>query len=144
MVVYEIRDPKAPTGGRPAPLKHGRRVRPLYPVEEIRPPGIWAVPPHWGKNGNRRERARKTLSPAEIRDVRRLLAEVNANLERYGILLHFVLVAGMDGAYGIDVYDCADGEACRIIHDMEVGLDELPALLAALQREAGIMLNTAL
>jgi len=84
------------------------------------------------------------LTPAEVRDVRRLLAEVNNNLEKSGILLHFVLVAADDGSYGIDVYDCSDGNACRIIHDMEVGIDELPLLLAGLQREVGIMLNRAL
>ena len=143
MVVYEIRDPKGVDGGHPTPQPRKRVVPPTYPVDPARGVDMRVLPPRPGRKQRRRHPGRH-LEAADIREVRRLLAEVNKSLEANGILLHFTLVAAPSGAFGIDVYDCSDGEACRVIHDMDVEIAELPALLAGLQREAGVMLDREL
>ncbi|MDA8160593.1 MAG: hypothetical protein M0T76_07725 [Desulfobacteraceae bacterium] len=144
MVVYEIKDPTAVvTAARPAPLR--RDIEPavaIYGSQEI------------GRLAGRRERDRERegrrggrrmvpLDLAAVREARRLIEAINAQLETQGTLIHLVLTADEEG-FAIDLYDCSDGDACRCIHDISIGIGDLPVFLAKLTQKVGIMLDAVL
>ena len=144
MVVYEIKDPTAVvTAARPTPLR--RDIEPamaIYGSQEI------------GRLAGRRERDRERegrrggrrmvpLDLAAVREARRLIEAINAQLDTQGTLIHLVLTADEEG-FAIDLYDCSDGDACRCIHDISIGIGDLPVFLAKLTQKVGIMLDAVL
>ena len=144
MVVYEIKDPTAVvTAARPAPLR--RDIEPavaIYGSQEI------------GRLAGRRERDREregrrggrrmvSLDSAAVREARRLIEAINAQLDTQGTLIHLLLTADGEG-FAIDLYDCSDGDACRCIHDISIGIGDLPVFLARLNQKVGIMLDAVL
>ena len=144
MVVYEIKDPTAVvTAARPTPLR--RDIEPamaIYGSQEI------------GRLAGRRERDREregrrggrrmvSLDSAAVREARRLIEAINDQLDTQGTLIHLVLTADEEG-FAIDLYDCSDGDACRCIYDISIGIGDLPVFLAKLTQKVGIMLDAVL
>ena len=139
MAVYEIKKPT------PLPVKHAPPIRKdLSPVEKV----TAATPvdhllKRWRRTKTHQDekRRKQLLSPQARNDVRTLIAKTNHALKRQSVPIRLVLTEGKAG-YAIDVYDCHDRVACRIVGDLVIDLDELPVLLRNLGRESGILLNT--
>lgn len=144
MVVYEIKDPGgAGTYSRPSPLRPG-----LEPAIAVQGPQLVApvVGGRRERDKGRESRGGRRMVPldqASVREVVRLIAQINDQLEIQGTKIHLVLVADDEG-FAIDLYDCSDTTVCRSIHDISIGPSDLPILLARLVRQAGIMVDTVL
>lgn len=141
MVVYEIKDPATVvTTSRPKPLRPD-----LSPAV--------AVPSDIGKTFMRREQGKEKegrqnrrmvpLDQASVREICRLVDQINQQMEDQRTMIHLVLVADDEG-FAIDLYDCSDSNVSRIIQDISVGINDLPILLSRLIRKKGIMLDTVL
>lgn len=143
MVVYEVKDTSNAAAVSLPPKQRRRDVIPAYPVNEIRTIDQLLYVKEWGRERKRREREMLPLDEDGLSRIRKLTERVNENLEACGILIHLVLIEDENG-FALDVYDCSSGDMCQVIHDIEVGLDELPKLLVRLQMEAGIMFDTVL
>ena len=144
MVVYEIKDPTAAvTAARPAPLR--RDIEPAVAVYGGQAIGglTGRRERERGREGRREGRRMLPLDSAAVREARRLIEAINAQLDAQGTLVHLVLVADEDG-FAVDLYDCSDGEACRCIHDISVGIGDLPVFLARLSQKVGIMVDAVL
>ena len=139
MVVYEIKKPT------PIPAKRATPIRKdLSPVEKV----VAATPVdmllnRWRRTTERQgeERRKSPLTPAAKNDVRSLIAKTNADFHRQGVPIRLVLSKEEDG-YLIEVYDCRDDVACRIVADLVIDLEELSVLLRNLDRESGILVDT--
>jgi len=139
MVVYEIKKPT------PLPVKQPTPIRKdLSPVEKV----VAATPvdkllKRWRRTKERQGESRRKapLSQEAKTDVRALIARTNTDLQRQSVPIRLVLTKEDDG-YVIDVYDCHDADACRIVGDLIINLDELPVLLRNLDRESGILVDT--
>ncbi|MDA8417925.1 MAG: hypothetical protein M0Z90_02710 [Desulfobacteraceae bacterium] len=146
MVVYEIKDPTAVvTAARPTPLR--RDIEPtmaIYGSQEIgRLAGRRERDREREREGRRGGRRMVSLDSAAVREARRLIEAINAQLDTQGTLIHLVLTADEEG-FAIDLYDCSDGDACRCIHDISIGIGDLPVFLAKLNQKVGIMLDAVL
>lgn len=138
MVVFEVKDvgtlsqPKTPK-----PIR--REISPAAPVFELKAIGQLFGEQQQGEP-KKRKRQPVGLTAAGVKDVQRLAAEVNLHLERSGAQIHLMLIQEGDG-FVLDVYDCSDGHACQVVHDMTISLEKLPELLAKLQQESGIIFD---
>ena len=139
MVVYEIKKPTASPVQQPAPkrpdLTPVEKVAAATPVDRLL--RRWRRP----KERPREERRRAVLSQTDTSDVRAMIARVNNDFHRHEVPVRLVLIQEEDG-FVIDVYDCHDDVACRIIGDLIIDLEDLPILLRNLERESGILLDT--
>jgi len=141
MVVYEIKKTTPPPSEPPKQIR-----RDLAPVEKVTPATpVDQLLKRWRRNKGqqgRQQRRPSVLSPSAERDVRATISKVNANLARQSLPIHLVLIAAGDG-YVIDVYDCqVHDNACQVIGDLIIDLDDLPILLRNLTQEAGIIIDT--
>ena len=140
MVVYEIKDPRAGPVVRPKPVK--RSISPTVPVTESR--AIDRLIKRQSSNlegrEKKRQRSMEPLTQNAAGNLRLMVDQVNSNLAACGIPIHLVIAKDDDG-FAIDIYNCSDGEACRIIHDLNITVNELPSLLARLQQEAGLLVD---
>lgn len=142
MVVYEIKDPAAVLTTTPKPLRSD--ISPALGVEQAHAIGQLSGRSQPGQDRRGRQHRRPVpLDQPSQREVCRLLAQINQQLERQGTLLHLVLVADDDGL-AIDLYDCSDQQVCRVIHDISIGINDLPSLLARLTQKVGLMVDTML
>ncbi len=125
------------------PKQRRKDVIPTQPVSEIRAIDHLLYTREWGRDRKKRRRKIMALDGDGVRRARKLIEHVNANLEACGILMHLVLIEDENG-FALDVYDCSGAEVCQVIHDIEIGLHELPSLLVRLQMESGIMFDRVL
>ena len=139
MAVYEIKKPAPVPIKQPPPFR-----RDLSPVEKV----LAATPvdqllKRWRRTRERQGEGRQKapLTQEARNDVRALIARTNAGLQHQSVPIRLVLAEEGDG-YVIDVYDCQDENACRIVADIVIDLAELPVLLRNLDRESGILLDT--
>lgn len=144
MVVYEIKDPAAAvvSNARPKPLRpdltstsaiqHGHAIDQLLGRREQGK----------GQEGRERRRLIETDQPS-VREISRLVEQINHQLEAQGIMIHLVLVT-TEGGFAIDLYDCSDGNVCRNIHDIRIGIGDLSILFARLTLKTGIMVDKVL
>ena len=131
---------KFPRPTRISPYRAEKKVDPIDGLTQVT--RIGAFTRDWQRNREERRRQSQALfSPTEETSVRRLVAQVNAHLEKQKIFLHLVLIKDEHG-YSLDVYDCTGNEQCSIIGDVVIDLSDLPVLLKNLQQEAGILLDT--
>jgi len=128
---------------RPIQIASYRPKKKVEPADGAAPVArVGAFKREWQRNREeRRRKAESLLSPPEAGTLRRLVAQVNAHLERRSIPIHLVLSRNEQG-YAIDVYDCTDGEHCAIIADVIIDLDDLHVLLKNLEQEAGLLFDT--
>jgi len=144
MVVYEIKDPAAVvTSALPKP--HRPDLEPAVAVQQAQAIGRLLggrreVADH-GREG--RGRRKVALDSAAMREVKRLVEEINAQFMAQGTRIYLTLVADDDGV-ALDLYDCSDGNVCRSIHDISIDIGDLPILLARLTQKTGIMVDTVL
>jgi len=142
MVVYEIKDPAAVLTTVPKALRSD--ISPALEVQQLHAIGHLSSKLQPGRErGGRQHRRPVPLDQPSQREVCRLLEQINQQLERQGTMIHLVLVADDDG-FVIDLYDCSDQQACRVIHDISIGINDLPLLLARLTQKVGIMVDTML
>jgi len=140
MVVYEIKDPAAVLTTVPKALRSD--ISPALGVQQLHAIGHLMARPQPGQDkGGRQHRRPVPLDQPSEREVCRLLEQINQQLERQGTMIHLVLVAD-DGGFAIDLYDCSDQQVCRVIHDISIGINDLPLLLARLTEKVGIMVDT--
>ncbi|MDH3392460.1 MAG: hypothetical protein OEL66_00505 [Desulfobulbaceae bacterium] len=139
MVVYEIKKPI------PTPVKKPvAKRRDLWPVEKVSAATpVDELMKRWRRPRERQgeERRKAQLTKTAKADVRAMIAKANNDFHRQEVPIRLVLVQDEDG-YVIDVYDCHDDDACRIVGDLVIDLDDLPTLLRNLERESGILLDT--
>lgn len=124
------------------PFKTERQVDSIDQVNPVHPIGAYLR--EWQRRrrgGQRTEREPVPLPINREKASRRLIDRINEHLEQRNIQLHLTLVKEDDG-YTLDVYDCSSDQACTIIRDIVISVDELPALLRNLQDEAGILIDT--
>ncbi|MBU0680895.1 MAG: hypothetical protein KKD73_05690 [Proteobacteria bacterium] len=114
-----------------------RRVKEIYGISAVMP--IKHIQRRWYN------------SPAEEREeagednhvgmaLQQLVDQVNASLQVHGVDIHISLLRKEDG-YALDIYDCTDLKACRIIKAENVNISELPQLLKNLQEGAGLLVD---
>jgi len=146
--VYEVRNP-APPPGEPIPVR--RDVRPTLPAGRARRIDPSVLRQEWEKwqTGRNRPEAPRTEAAGETAESRPALAEkairqmvqqANDDLAASGVPLQLVLARNEEG-YIIDVYNCADGETCKIEQEVPVDLGNLLTTLDNLQHEQGIIIN---
>lgn len=141
MVVYEIKDPAAViTTSYPKPLRTD--ISPALGVQHLKEIGKLVVRRERGKDGGQGRRM-VPLDQASVREICRLVEQINQQLAKHGTKIHLVLVADDEG-FAIDLYDCSDNNVCRVIHDISIGIGELPLLLSRLTQKVGIMVDTIL
>ena len=139
MVVYEVKDIGILSRSKtPKPIPRG--IAPTAAVSESKAIHHLLNRRHPEEERKKQRRGGVELSPAEVRDVKRLANHINLQLEKSGSGIHFVLIQEGDG-FVIDVYDCSRGDVCEVIHDMTVGVDELQGFLVKLQQESGIIFD---
>lgn len=104
---------------------------------------IGAFKREWSRRreGNKEEAQPVPLGPEEAEAIRLLVDRVNTSLEDHQIMLHLVLIRTTDG-YVLDVYDCTGEDACAVVRDFVVALDDLPALLRNLEEASGLLIDT--
>lgn len=144
MVVYEIKDPAAVvTNAQPKPTRLD--LEPTIAVQQAQAIGRLLGSRREPAVNEREVRRRRmvALDSAAMREVRRLLEEINGQFAAQGTMIHLTMVAGDDGV-AIDLYDCSDGNACRCIHDISIDINDLPILLARLMQKTGIMVDRML
>lgn len=143
MVVFEIKDPAAVvTTSLPKPLR--RDIAPALAVQHVQAIGDLLAKRDQGREkGGQHGRHMVPLEQASVREICRLLEEINQQLEQQGAMIHLLLVAD-DTGFAIDLYDCSDGNICQIIHDISLGVNDLPILLSRLSQKVGIMVDTVL
>lgn len=140
MVVYEIKDPAAVvTTALPKPLR--KDISPALAVQNVQAIGDLLARREKREKGGQQGRHMVPLEQASVREICRLLEEINQQLERQGAMIHLLLVAD-DTGFAIDLYDCSDGNVCQIIHDISLGVNDLPVLLSRLTQKVGIMVDT--
>ncbi len=139
MVVYEIKKPTPLPTAQASPIR-----KDLAPVEKV----MAAIPvdkllKRWRRTKERQieKRQKAPLSHGAKNDIRTLIAKTNEDLQRQSLPFRLVLSQEGDG-YIIDVYDCQDDDACRIVTDLAIDIHELPMILRNLDRESGILLDT--
>ncbi|OGQ87957.1 MAG: hypothetical protein A2512_10070 [Deltaproteobacteria bacterium RIFOXYD12_FULL_56_24] len=128
---------------RPARIGPYRLEKKVEPIDGLAPVArIGAFKRDWQRDREGRHRQEQDfLFSSEESSVRRLVEQVNTHLNNQKILLHLVLTKDERG-YFLDVYDCSGNEQCSIIGDVNIDLNDLPALLRNLQQESGILLDT--
>ncbi len=142
MTVWEIKEPLGKSPVAPKPRK--REVVPVTPISAVRAVDRLFLRRDWSRNhANGHERPASNSEAASIREIRLLVQRLNDNLSACGMMIHMVIAKRGDD-WGLDIYDCADGVECRIIHNMAIDFDALNGLLASLQREVGIMMDRVL
>lgn len=95
------------------------------------------------RRGERRpfgEESMDGLSNEAEKDLHLLVHRVNADLEKANVPIHLGLVREERG-YALDIYDCTDGLACRIVRAEAIHIRDLPAMLKNLQQEAGLLID---
>lgn len=103
---------------------------------------IGAFKKEWTKRrGGEGSRNPGPLTAAGEEAIRKLIEQINDHLETQKILIHLVLRKEKEG-YSLDVYDCTSNDACSVIHDIIINLEDLPSLLHNLQQESGILIDT--
>lgn len=143
MVVYEIKDPAAVvTNAQPKPLRPD--LEPTIAVQHTQAIGrlLGGRREQSGHGRERRHPRMIAMDDAAMREVRRLLEEINGQFAAQGTMIHLALVADEDGSIAIDLYDCSDSNVCRCIHDISIDINDLPILLARLTQKTGIMVDT--
>ncbi|MDA8163469.1 MAG: hypothetical protein M0017_00360 [Desulfobacteraceae bacterium] len=136
MTIYEIKDPQS----SPRPEPPSRQAAP--PVDGVRP--VVRIRRGGGSGGEGRGRKGnppEPFPPAQEHELRQLIEQVNRDLEHHAIPLRLVLLAAPDGLL-LEIFDCTGGQLCRAVRDLEIDAAELPAFLAKLQREAGLLVDT--
>lgn len=128
---------------RPARIGSYRLGKKVEPIDGLAPVArIGAFKRDWQRDREGRHRQEQDfLFSSEESSVRQLVEQVNTHLNNQKILLHLVLTKDERG-YFLDVYDCSGNEQCSIIGDVNIDLNDLPALLRNLQQESGILLDT--
>ncbi len=114
-----------------------RRVRQVYGISAVMP--IKHIQRRW-YNSAEEERADVEEEDHVGMALQQLVDQVNASLESHGVEMHIALLRKEDG-YALDIYDCTDLEACRIIKAKTVNISELPLLLKNLQEGAGLLVD---
>lgn len=139
MVVYEIKKPTPLPTKQPTPIR-----KDLSPVEKV----VAATPvdkllKRWRRTKERQgeSRRKEPLTKEATKAVRTLIAKTNSDFHQQSLPIRLVLTQEDDG-YVIDIYDCHDEGACRIVGDLAIDLEELPVLLRNLDRESGILVDT--
>lgn len=144
MVIYEIKDPGAVvTNVQPKPSRPD--LEPAIPVQQSKAIGR-LLGGRREQGGHGREGRRRSMIAADdvaMREVQRLIEEINAQLAAQGTMIHLTMVVNEEGV-AIDLYDCSDGDTCRCIHDISIDIMDLPILLARLTKKTGIMVDTVL
>lgn len=137
--VYLVRDPNPPPA-EPAPA--AADVLPAMPIASLLALGRLILRREWEQE-KREEHPKNSANPAlpTERSIQLLMEKVNEHMAARGIPLRLVL-ARDDQDYSVDIYDCSDKEMCRIVQDILLNLEELPTLLANLQQESGILVDT--
>lgn len=143
MVVFEIKDASSPAATALPRPQRGKEVAPAQPVNRLAAVNQLLYHREWGRERKKGPRQMFALDGDDLGRVRNLTARLNEHLAACGILIHLVLIEDENG-FALDVYDCSSGEVCQVIYDLEIGLDELPALLLRLQMEAGLMVDKVL
>ncbi len=140
MPVTEFKPPQPPAA-EPAAKPAVQPVSALLPVVRVRHVGrrtesAKRLPRP--KNENTQARG-KHVSPAEAE---RLVERCNEALASAGVAIHLRLrQREEDEQLELEIHDCTDGHICTVLHDRQVALADLPALLAALARRAGIIVD---
>ncbi|MBI5557360.1 MAG: hypothetical protein HY885_06945 [Deltaproteobacteria bacterium] len=139
VAVYETRNPN-PGPGEPAPV--AGEIRPPLPAGRARPTGRAALRQAWANRQVRVYEENMVVPiPVTERDIQHVLSQVNEDLVANGLPLHLVF-ARNEAGYGVDVYDCSDGEVCRLTHDVTLKIEDLTTTLDNLRHETGIIIDT--
>ena len=142
MAVFEVKNPVRQSAVKPAVFR--QVIIPTIPTPASRVIDKLLLKRKWEQDeGGKHSRKMVPMGEGKIVEVRRLMEQINANLEECHVKIHLALVENQAG-YAVDVYDCSTGDVCRIIKDITINVDELPALIVKLQQEAGIMLDTVM
>lgn len=127
------------------PEPAGRDLEPTIPVTETKPIGDTRLRRMFSPASPRGERhpveyiLPPTAEQAE-RSIRHAIGHANSEIEAHGLPLHLVF-AKSDAGFALNVYDCSYEDACRVVYDVPISLDNLSEVLAKLQYEANVIVD---
>jgi hypothetical protein len=137
MPVYEIKNPApiaVPAGADP------RRTEPVAAVHSV------IRVRHLGRRWPQAQPARHkeegaAAEPDGLTAARQLIEEANVALLNHDVAIHLSLVPHEE-FLSLEIYDCTDNLACRVLEDRRIALPELPEFVRRLSREAGLLIDT--
>lgn len=145
IVVYRLDNPALPAAG-PEPLdRQVPQPTPLPAIHPVADARLRQLQQHFGEGrGPEATERRPALSPAIRTEqaIRTALGRLNADLAAQELPLHLVL-ARNDQGFALDVYDCSFNELCRLTYDIPISMDDVTGLLARLEQETGLIVDTA-
>lgn len=136
--VYEVRA-QHPAPVDPTPII--RDILPPLPLGRVRPVDRLILKRAWGarKEGEREEGIQEETPPAE-KSLRHMVDQANTDLATNGLPLHLALTKN-DEEYVLEVYDCSDGDKCRMEQEIPLDLAKLGTILDNIQHETGIIID---
>jgi hypothetical protein len=143
MVVYEVKDTN-PIHQRTKKRGKRREVNPIEPINRVKPIDFIDISREWGEKGGKRDEVGENITPdGSVQSAHTIISLINDQLTMVGISVHLAL-AEKDGGYSLNVHDCVDGDACNIVAEEPLDLNELPELLQRLKQQSGILLDKQL
>lgn len=114
-----------------------RRVRKIYGISAVMP--IKHIQRRWYKSADQERPEMEKVDHVGMA-LHHLVDQVNGSLDAHGVEMHISLLRKEDG-YALEIYDCTDLEACRLIKAEAVNIAELPLLLKNLQEGVGLLVD---
>ena len=122
-------------------FRKSRKVEAVFALPPISRIGAFKQGLNQEQGEERPPPRRRRLNDDEAKEVRHQVERANSNLAKHGIALRLLLTRTDEG-YLLDLYDCIGDTMCQVISDMQITLDELPALLRNLEDQAGLLIDT--
>ena len=127
--------PRIDTGESPLKLEAISGLSPTLPLKYIEKRY------QHGTGYNYIEEVEEALPEGAEKTLQALIFQANQNFLTHGVAIHLGLKKSQEG-YELDIYDCTDGNICKLVKDDTVHIEDLALLVRNLQQEAGILLDT--
>lgn len=123
------------------PFRKSRKVEAVFALPPIARIGAFKQGWNREQGEERPPPRRRRLNADEEREVRHQVEQANASFAKHDISLRLLLTRTDEG-YLLDLYDCIGDTMCQVVSDMQITMEELPALLRNLEDQAGLLIDT--
>ena len=127
--------PRIDTGEAPLKLREIPGISPVLPLRYIEKKY------RQGTGFNYIEEVEESLPEGAEKTLQALIIEANQDFIARGVDIHLGLKK-TDAEYELDIYDCTDGNVCKLVKDDAVHIEDLVSLVRNLQKESGILIDT--
>lgn len=129
------RRPRIDTGEAPIRLREIAGISPTLPLKYLEEKY------RQGTGFVYLEEVEETLPEGAERTLQALIFQANQDFVSHGVDIHLGLKKTGEG-YELDIYDCTDGNVCKLVKDDTIHIQDLALLVRNLQQEAGILVDT--